>query len=154
MNKHKICSCPRTQKIILYSIFFVTVLPCIWVYLDHAYVEQMAFEKSILNGNEYKATKQSGEAFLFYAIAGSYVLTAGLITVKPKWIAPYLVILIGTVIVVTVYFFRIYGIPVLGTDVIIRDLTTDWRDVVTKICQQILVIPVAILMAKRKQLNY
>ena len=138
------------SHIFLLSIFFITVIPTIIVYVEHANIELNAYFKSVANSNEYKAIKQSGEALLFYGIAAGYIITSILIVVKPTWKIPYLVILIGTVAVNVLYYFRIFGIPIPGTDIIIRDLTTDWRDVIIKICQQILVIPIAILLTKTK----
>lgn len=132
--------------IILLSIFLVTVIPTIYVFIEHGYVEQIAYNKSIETGNEYKATKQLGELLLFYSIAIGYIITTILIIIKPRSKIPYLVVLIGTVAIIFVYYFRIYGIPIPFTDIVIRDLTTDWRDVVTKICQQILVIPIALML--------
>jgi hypothetical protein len=43
---------------------------------------------------------------------------------------------------------RIYGIPIPGTLIVITDLSSDFRDVITKISQQILVIPISILLAR------
>jgi hypothetical protein len=64
---------------------------------------------------------------------------------------PYLVIIVGTIAVVILYYFRIYGIPIPGTQIVIVDFSSDWRDVVTKIAQQILVVPVTALYMIRKK---
>ena len=107
------------------------------------------YQKSISNGNEYKATKQLGESVLFLVIGNSYIFFTLVMMWIPKSRIPYLVIIVGTVLIVILYYMRIFGIPILGTDIIIRDLSTDWRDVITKICQQILVIPVTALLILR-----
>ena len=63
---------------------------------------------------------------------------------------PYLFLIVGTIAVVTIYFFRIFGIPIPFTDVTIRDLSnTDWRDVATKIPQMIMLVPLSILLIVR-----
>jgi hypothetical protein len=128
---------------ILLLIFLVTVIPTIYVYIEHANVEIKAYENA---KTETKKIKTFGEGLLFYGIAAGYIITAILIFVKPDWKIPYLVILVGTVAVVILYFLRIYGIPIPGTLIVITDLSSDWRDVVTKICQNILVIPIGILL--------
>lgn len=95
---------------------------------------------------ETKKIKTLGEGLLFYGIGVGYIITTILVFLKPNWKIPYLVILIGTVAVVILYYLRIYGIPIPGTLIVITDFSSDWRDVVTKICQQILVIPIGILL--------
>jgi hypothetical protein len=59
---------------------------------------------------------------------------------------PYLVIIVGTVAIVVLYYMRIYGISIPFTEIVIVDFSSDWRDVITKIAQQILVIPVTALL--------
>jgi len=141
-----------SQVIILSLIFIICVAPTIYIYFEHASIEKDAYYESLSKANEYKATKQLGEAILFFGIAFGYLLTSIAMLLRPNNEIPYLIILVGTVAIIIVYYMRIYGIPIPFTDIIIRDITTDWRDVVTKICQQILVIPVAILFAMRKQI--
>jgi fatty acid desaturase len=133
---------------LLYLLFFVTVIPTIYVYIEHGNAELVSYQKSIEKGNEYKATKQLGEAVLFIGIAIGYIICILLIIIFPKNKMPYIVLIIGTIAIVILYYFRIYGIPVIGTDVVIRDISTDWRDIITKICQQILVIPLSILLER------
>lgn len=141
---HKICSCNKTK--ILLSIFLITVIPTIIIYLEHAVVEMQAHLET---QSEAKAIKTMGEALLFFGIGIGYILTAVLIFVYPNSRIPYLVILVGTVVVVILYYMRIYGIPIPGTLIVITDFSSDWRDVITKICQQILVIPIAMLLGKK-----
>lgn len=141
---HKICSCNK-NKILLF-IFLITVIPTIVIYLEHAVIEMQAHLET---QSETKAIKTMGEALLFFGIGVGYILTAVLIFVYPNSRIPYFVILVGTVAVVVLYYMRIYGIPIPGTLIVITDFSSDWRDVITKICQQILVIPIAILLGKK-----
>ena len=138
----------KNSNRILFIIFFLTVIPTFIVYLVHAYEESVSYEKSMAKGDGYKATKQFGEAVLFSIIGLGYIIFAVWILNAPKYRIPYIVLIIGTVAIITLYYFRIYGIPVIGTDVVIRDISTDWRDVITKVCQTIM-LPVLTLLAVR-----
>ena len=128
-------------------IFFITVIPTIIVYFEHAFVESKAYEKSMAKGDGYKATKQYGEVVLFTAIGLGYLGFACFILNAPTYRIPYIVLIVGTIAIFLLWLFRIYGIPILGTDVVIRDIGTDWRDVVTKSCQ-VIMLPVLTLLAK------
>ena len=58
-------------------------------------------------------------------------------------------ILAGTVIIIIVYYFRtMTGIPIIGTDLIIKEDSIDYRDVITKIAQQPFVIPLAMMLQR------
>ena len=134
--------------IFLYTIFLITIIPTIYVYIEHANVETEAFHKAT---TETKKIKTFSEALLFGYIGLGYVIATILIFIKPQNAIPYLVIIIGTVAVTILYYFRIYGIPIPFTEIVIVDFSSDWRDVITKICQQILVIPaMALLILNRK----
>jgi hypothetical protein len=138
---------------LLLAIYLICVIPTVYIYITHGLEEKTAYDKSISIGNEYKATKQIGEALLFLIIGLSYILLTVLILIKPNWRIPYIIIIVGTIAVVILYYMRIFGIPIIGTDnIVIRDLSTDYRDVITKIAQQILVIPLSILFAIRRNL--
>ena len=141
----------KTSSKLLYLLFFATVIPTIIVYAEHSWAEQNSYIKSIEKNDSYKATKQLGEAVLFAAIAIGYVICTAFIITAPKHRIPYIVIIVGTIAIVILYYFRIWGIPVIGTDVVIRDISTDYRDVITKICQQIMVVPLAILATRVKR---
>lgn len=141
---HKICSYNKTK--LLLFIYLVTVIPTFVIYLEHAIVEMQAHLDA---KSSSKAIKTMGEALLFFGIGIGYILLTVLIFVYPNSRIPYLVILVGTVVVVILYYMRIYGIPIPGTLIVITDFSSDWRDVITKICQQILVIPIAILLGKK-----
>ena len=55
----------------------------------------------------------------------------------------------GTVAIIIVYYFRtMIGIPIVGTDLIIKEYTIDYRDVITKIAQQAFVIPLAMMLQR------
>jgi len=131
---------------ILYFIFLVTVFLTIWIYIEHATIEINAHQSAV---SETKKTKTLSEAIFFYAVGIGYVILTILIFVKPQSKIPYIALIIGTIAVVVFYYIsRIYPIPVPFTDIVIRDVTMDWRDVVTKIAQQILVIPIAMLLMR------
>src|SRR5215212_3427700 len=54
-----------------------------------------------------------------------------------------------TIIIIIVYYFRtMTGIPVIGTDLIIKEYSVDYRDVITKITQQAFVIPLAMMLQR------
>jgi hypothetical protein len=78
------------------------------------------------------------------------MISFGAMLYFPQSRIPYLVIIVGTIAVVILYYLRIYGIPILGTEIVIVDFSSDYRDVITKICQQILVIPATALLILRK----
>ena len=120
--------------------------------MTHGNEEYLASQKSIEKGNDYKATKQIGEATLFLAIGIGYIFFTGWMLYKPDSKIPKLVIIFGTIAVIILYFMRIYGIPLPGTDIVIRDLSTDWRDVVTKICQSIIIFLVTLLIGVNKRI--
>lgn len=136
----------KTINYFLYTIFLITVIPTIVIYLEHAVIEMQAHLEA---ETEPDAIRTMGEALLFFGIGVGYILLSLLIFVYPNSRIPYLVILVGTAAVVILYYMRIYGIPVPGTLVVITDFSSDWRDVITKICQQILVMPIAILLGKK-----
>ena len=141
----------KNSNKILYLIFFVTVIPTVYVYAEYAIAEKNAYDKSIAKGDDYKATKQKGEFTLFFLIALGYAIGTIFIIAVPKNKIPYIVIIVGTIAIVILYYFRIYGIPIPGTDVIIRDISTDWRDVITKICQEIMIIPLTALLIRIRE---
>jgi hypothetical protein len=133
--------------IFLYTIFLVTVIPTIYVYIEHANVEKEAYEGA---KTETKKIKTLSEALVFYGIGIGYVIASFfMLLLKPKNPIPYLVILVGTVAIFLLWLFRIYGIPILGTDIVITDMSMDWRDVVTKSCQVIMLVPVSMLLILR-----
>lgn len=136
----------RTNKLLL-TIFLATVIPTLVVYLEHAYIELEASMESI---SETKKIKTLSEFIFFVVIGLGYLVLTVFIIIFPQSRLPYLIVIVGTVAVVIFYFIsRIYPIPIPTTDYVIRDTTIDWRDVITKICQQILVIPASMLLVRR-----
>ena len=137
----------KKTKIFLYSIFLICVIPLIYVYIEHANLEKNAYDKAL---TETKKIKTLGEALVFGGIGLGYAIATVFIFIKPQNPIPYLVIIIGTIAVVILYFLRIYGVPIPGTDIVIVDLSTSTPDVITKIAQQILVVPVTALLILRR----
>jgi len=141
----------KKTKLFLYSIFLITVIPTIIVYIQHGLVEG---EASLKAKTETKHIKTFAEGLLFVVIGVGYIVLTGLMFLFPKNRIPYLVLIVGTVAVVILYYFRIYGIPVPFTNgIVITDLSSDWRDVITKICQQIMVVPTTGLLMMRKSIS-
>ena len=131
---------------ILIFIFLITVLPTIYVYGQHAGLEWEAYDNA---KTDIKKAKTLGESITFLSIALGYIIITLFIIITPQFKIPYVVAIVGTVAVVILYWMRMYGIPVPGTEYIITDLSSDWRDAVTKICQQILVIPLSMILGRK-----
>ena len=136
----------KATKIFLLSIFLITVILTIAIYIEHAIVEIKAFE---IATTETKQIKTLSETLLFAGIGLGYVIATIFIFIKPRNPVAYLVIIVGTVAVTILYYLRIYGIQIPFTEIVIVDFSSDWRDVITKICQQILVIPATALLLMR-----
>src|SRR5215211_2754228 len=136
------------------ALYLITVIPATYVYIEHAIVEKNAHDNA---KTETKKIRTSAESLLFISIALGYIIASLFMLLKPSSPTPYLAVIIGTVAIVILYYFRIYGIPIPFTEgLVITDLSSDWRDVITKISQQILVIPVTallILMTSRHRYN-
>ena len=134
---------------ILAVIFVALMIPNVIVYLEHAVLEIIGSEKSAEKGNVNTSTRQLGEGIFFVLIGVGYIITTAWILMKPNNVVPYYIVLVGTVAILIVYYFRTTtGIPVLGTDLIIKEYVVDYRDVITKIAQQIFVIPLAMMLQK------
>lgn len=153
MLKKKIRLTTNHLIIFLLSIYIICVIPTVYVYLSHGH-EELETSK---NTTGHKHIKTLGEGLFFVLIGGGYILGSWCMFGFPNSKIPYLFLIVGTIAVVTLYFFRIFGIPIPFTDVVIRDLSTDWRDVATKIPQMIMLVPLSILLiiraAKIKSLN-
>lgn len=125
------------------------MIPNIIVYVEHAILELDESQKSNDQGMVNKSTRQLSEGIFFAMIAIGYIVTSILIFVKPNNVIPYYVLLIGTVAILIVYYFRsMTGIPIPGTDLIIKEYAIDYRDVITKIAQQAFVIPLAMMLQR------
>lgn len=98
-----------------------------------------------------KAIKAVSEGLLFLTIGLGYISTTVFI-LRGSRIACY-VILVGTISIVILYWLRMYGIPIPGTEIVITDFSADWRDAVTKIFQNIIVIPTSMLLVLQLRNN-
>jgi hypothetical protein len=137
------------QRAILSIIFVGLMIPTVILYVEHALLELQESVKSAEQGSKNKSVRQLGEGILFAIISIGYIVTTVLVFVKPNNVISYYAILVGTVAIVIVYYLRtITGIPVIGTDLWIKDYTTDHRDVITKIAQQAFVIPLAMMLQR------
>ena len=140
---------------ILSIIFVAFMIPNVIVYAEHSLLEFGESENSSQQGMVNKSTRQLGEGVFFALVAIGYCVTTVLIFVKPKNVIPYYVLLIGTVSILIVYYFRATtGIPVLGTELIIKEYAIDYRDVITKISQQAFVIPLAMMLQRIYDIKY
>lgn len=138
------------KRITILSIIFVALMiPTVILYAEHSLVEFQASQESAEQGMKNKSTRTLGEGIFFAMIAIGYIVTTVLVFIKPNNVISYYVILVGTVAIIIVYYLRaITGIPVLGTDLWIKEYTTDHRDVITKIAQQAFVIPLAMMLQR------
>ena len=134
---------------ILLIIFVGLMIPNVIVYVEHSLLEFDESQNSSEQGMVNKSTRQLAEGIFFALIAIGYVVTTILIFIRPNNVIPYYVLLIGTVAILIVYYFRtMTGIPIPGTDLLIKEYTIDYRDVITKIAQQAFVIPLAMMLQR------
>ncbi|MCJ7637719.1 MAG: hypothetical protein ACXWFZ_11040 [Nitrososphaeraceae archaeon] len=125
------------------------MIPNVIVYVEHSLLEFDESQNSTEQGMVNKSTRQLAEGIFFALIAIGYVVTTILIFIRPNNVIPYYVLLIGTVAILIVYYFRtMTGIPIPGTDLLIKEYTIDYRDVITKIAQQAFVIPLAMMLQR------
>ena len=131
------------------------MIPNVIVYVEHSLLEFEESQNSKEQGMVNKSTRQLAEGIFFAMIAIGYVITTILIFIKPNNVIPYYVLLIGTVAILIVYYFRtMTGIPIPGTDLIIKEYAIDYRDVITKIAQQAFVIPLAMMLQRIYDIKY
>jgi len=131
------------------------MIPNVIVYVEHSVLEFEESQNSKEQGMLNKSTRQLAEGIFFAMIAIGYVITTMLIFIKPNNVIPYYVLLIGTVAILIVYYFRtMTGIPIPGTDLIIKEYAIDYRDVITKIAQQAFVIPLAMMLQRIYDIKY
>ena len=143
MNKNNL----STFLLILY---LVCVIPVIAIYFYHGHHEiQESFNLDAL-GNETKATKTFAEGGFLIGSAAGYIWMTALILKYPTNKIPYLVVLVGTVIIIVIYYARAeYGVPIPFTNLEIHKFAVGWEGFWTKILQQILVIPISMLLIIR-----
>jgi hypothetical protein len=146
----------NNKHITILSIIFVgLMIPNVIVYVEHSLLEFEESQNSKEQGMLNKSTRQLAEGIFFAMIAIGYVITTMLIFIKPNNVIPYYVLLIGTVAILIVYYFRtMTGIPIPGTDLIIKEYAIDYRDVITKIAQQAFVIPLAMMLQRIYDIKY
>ena len=113
----------NNKHITILSIIFVgLMIPNVIVYVEHSVLEFEESQNSKEQGMLNKSTRQLAEGIFFAMIAIGYVITTMLIFIKPNNVLPYYVLLIGTVAILIVYYFRtMTGIPIPGTDLIIKE---------------------------------
>jgi hypothetical protein len=140
----------RHKDMMLLSVIFVgLMIPNVIVYAQHSIHEIEVSQKSAAEGKVNSSTRQLSEGVFFGLIAIGYTITTIFIFLKPTNVLPYYVILIGTVAIIVIYYFRTTtGIPIPGTDLVIKEYLVDYSDVITKISQQIFVIPAAMILQK------
>jgi hypothetical protein len=138
------------KQIKILSIIFVgLMIPNLIVYVEHSLLEFHESEKSLEQQMVNKSTRQLSEGIFFALVAIGYVVTTIFIFIKPNNEIPYYVLLIGTIAILVVYYFRtMTGIPIPGTDLVIKEYAIDYRDVITKIAQQAFVIPLAMMLQR------
>jgi hypothetical protein len=137
------------DMMILSIIFVGLMIPNVIMYAQHSIHEIEVSQKSAAEGKVNSSTRQLSEGIFFGLIAIGYVVTTIFILLKPNNVIPYYVLLLGTVAIIIVYYFRTTtGIPILGTDLVIKEYLVDYNDVITKIAQQAFVIPVAMMLQK------
>lgn len=137
------------DMLILSMIFVGLMIPNVIMYAQHSIHEIEVSQKSAAEGKVNSSTRQLSEGIFFGLIAIGYVVTTIFILLKPNNVIPYYVLLLGTVAIIIVYYFRTTtGIPILGTDLVIKEYLVDYNDVITKIAQQAFVIPVAMMLQK------
>jgi hypothetical protein len=146
----------NNKHITVLSIIFVgLMIPNVIVYTEHSLLEFEESQNSTEKGMVNKSTRQLAEGIFFALIAIGYVVTTILIFIKPNNLVPYYVLLVGTVGILIVYYFRtMTGIPIPGTDLLIKEYTIDYRDVITKIAQQAFVIPLAMMLQRIYDVKY
>jgi hypothetical protein len=140
----------NNKHITILSIIFVgLMIPNVIVYVKYSLLEFDKSQNSTEQGMVNKSTRQLAEGIFFALIAIGYVVTTILIFIRPNNVIPYYVLLIGTVAILIVYYFRtMTGIPIPRTDLLIKEYTIDYRDVITKIAQQAFVIPLAMMLQR------
>ena len=126
------------------------MIPNIAVYAYHTQHEFHESQENIVKFPQI-SNEQFGEGIFFLIVTVGYIIMTVWIFVKPNNAIPYIVILVGTVLIIVIYYLsKTSGVPILdGFDNWIIDDSTNWKDAVTKIAQQIFVIPLSIMLGLR-----
>ncbi len=136
---------------ILVTIFLICMIPNIFVYAYHGNHEfEEASEHIGTVEYDHKGKEQFSEGVFFTVVTIGYIITTIGLLIKPNKKAFHYAILIGTVSIICVYFAsKTIGVPTIdGYDNKIIDDSTNWKDNVTKIAQEIFVIPVGMLLMR------
>jgi hypothetical protein len=140
----------KKEKILI-TIFLICMIPNIFVYAYHGNHEfEEASEHIGTVEYDHKGKEQFAEGIFFTVVTIGYIATTIGLLIKPEKKVFHYAILIGTVSIIVVYFAsKTIGVPAIdGYDNWIIDDTTNWKDNVTKIAQQIFVIPVGMLLMR------
>jgi len=137
---------------ILLILFLVAMIPNIFVYGYHGHHEfEEAFEHIGIPETDHKGNEQFAEGIFFSIVTVGYIITTIFVLVKPYNTISYYAILVGTVIIIIIYYAsKTSGLPAPDFyDNWIIDDSTNWKDNVTKIAQQAMVIPLSMLLILR-----
>lgn len=140
----------RKEKALL-AIFLICMIPNIFVYGYHANHELTEANEHIGDPVlDHKGKEQFAEGVFFSVIAAGYTFATAALLIAPYNPIPYYIIFFGTIAIILIYYAsKTSGFPAPdGYDNWIVDDTTNWKDNVTKIAQQIFVIPLALLMSR------
>ncbi|HET6717114.1 MAG TPA: hypothetical protein VFG90_08275 [Nitrososphaeraceae archaeon] len=141
----------KTSHFLLIIFTVLLIGPLVYIYQEHGLAELQHSQESKADGNEKKFIRQSGEGLFFITIAWFYTIIAILMVIKPFNIKIYYTLVIVTIGIVILYYLRTTtGIPVLWTGVWIKEYVVDWNDVITKILQQVLVVPASALIVRAR----
>lgn len=130
------------------------MIPNIFVYAYHANHELNESKENLAKFPQI-SHEQFAEFVFFTGIAAGYTICTIAIIAKRHVTAPYYVILVGTVIIIIIYYLsKTSGFPVPDFyDWWMIDDSTNYKDVVTKIAQQTFVIPLAMMLQRERLLG-
>src|SRR5574339_704722 len=132
----------------LLVLFLILMVLNIVVYAYNAYHEYQESQESETEGLIEKSAEQRAEFILFGGIAIIYAVSTFFVVRYRNHTIPYYIILITIVIISVIYYLsKTTGVWIPdGFDNWIIDNTVNWKDAVTKICQQTFVIPLSMLL--------
>ena len=135
---------------ILSIIFVIIMIPNISIYIYHSNHEFHESEENKEKGFIEIANEQRAEGIFFAFIAIGYIICTIIILIKPENTISYYAILVGTIVIIIIYYSsKTIGFPVPdGFDYWMIDNSTNWKDNITKIAQQMFVIPLAMMLQR------
>lgn len=136
---------------ILLILFLLFMIPNIVVYAIHAHHElEEANEHIPVAETNHKGQEQLAEGIFFTSITVGYTITTLAVIIKPNNFISYYAILIGTILIIIIYYLsKTTGFPAPDFyDNMILDDTTSIKDLITKVSQQIFVIPLSMLLMR------